>query len=81
MSHVAEFVRHHAGQFIAGQLLAKPGGDGDGGVLGIAPGGEGVERGVVDHVNARLGNARSDRQFLDHVVQLAVRLRGNLLRA
>ena len=42
--------------------------------LGLRPGGEGVGRGVVDDVDARLGQTAGDAQALDEVVQAAVLL-------
>ena len=53
-------------------LLAQPGGDGHQGVLGVAPGGEGVGGGVVDDVDLRHRHAGRDGHLLHHVEELRV---------
>ena len=45
------FVRHHAGQLLAGQDAADAGSDGHGGVLRVAPGGESIGRQIVNFVH------------------------------
>ena len=57
------------------ELLQQAGRHGDRGVLGVAPGGEGVRRRVVDDVDPRLRQPAGDAQALDEVVQAAVLLR------
>ena len=57
---VAQLVGEDAFELDAVHLLEQPGGDGDGGVLRVAAGGEGVRRRVVDDVHPRLGQAAGD---------------------
>ena len=71
---VAELVGQHALELHAVELLEQAGGDGDGGVLRVAAGGEGVRGRVVDDVEARLGQPAGDAEALDEVVQPAVLL-------
>ena len=69
-----ELVGEDALELDAVHLLEQAGGDGDRRVLGVAAGGEGVRRRVVDDVDARLGQPAGDAQPLDEVVQAAVLL-------
>ena len=69
---VAQLVGQHALELDPVHLLQQPGGDGDGGVLGVAPGGEGVRGGVVDDVDAGLRQPAGDAEPLDQVVQPGV---------
>ena len=62
-------------------LVQQPGGDGDGGVPGVAAGGEGVGRVVLDHVDPGLGQAAGDAEALDQVVQPGVARSGSAGRA
>src|SRR3546814_5462193 len=66
---VAQLVSDHALELDAVQLLEQARGDGDGRVLRVAPGGEGVRRGIVDDVDAGLGEPACDAEPLDEVVQ------------
>src|SRR3546814_7475589 len=71
---VAQLVSDHALELDAVQLLEQARGDGDGRVLRVAPGGEGVRRGIVDDVDAGLGEPACDAEPLDEVVQPRVLL-------
>lgn len=70
---VAHFVGDDAFEFLTVHNRQQAGGGGDGGALWADTGGEGICGGVVDDVNRRLGQALSDGQGLDDVVELAVR--------
>ena len=75
-------VRHLVGddalELLAVEALEQPARDGDGGVLRVAPGGEGVGRGLVDDVHRRhLRQAGGDRHLLDDVVELRRLARGS----
>ena len=50
---VREFMRDHAGEFLAAERLHQPGGHGDGGVLRIAAGGERIGLRIVHQEDAR----------------------------
>ena len=76
-----EFVGEDALEFVPPEPLAQAARDGDGGVLGVAAGGEGVHRGRVDDVQFRHGKAGGDGKFLDDVVELRVVLLGDGARA
>src|SRR3546814_8148240 len=69
---VAQLVSDHALELDAVQLLEQARGDGDGRVLRVAPGGEGVRRGIVDDVDAGRGEPACDAAPLDAVVQTPV---------
>ncbi len=58
-----ELVGEDAAQLVLGEQLGDPAGDGDGGVLGVAAGGEGVGLVLGDHVEARHRQAGARRQF------------------
>src|SRR3546814_12257353 len=66
---VAQLVSDHALELDAVQLLEQARGDGDGRVLRVAPGGEGVRRGIVDDVDAGLGEPACDADPLEEVVE------------
>ena len=53
IADVGELVRDHAGDLLASTAFEQTGGDGDGGVLRIAAGGEGVGLRIVHQVDAR----------------------------
>ena len=74
VADVRQLVGEDAFELDAVHLLEQAGGHGDRRVLGVAPGGEGVRRRVVDDVDARLGQAAGDAQALDEVVQALVLL-------
>ena len=68
-------VRHLVGddalELLAVEAVEQPARDGDGGVLRVAPGGQGVGRGLVEHVHRRhLRQAGGDRHLLDDVEEL-----------
>ena len=71
---VAELVGQHRLELDAVHLLEQAGRDGDGGVLRVPPGGEGVGGVVLDDVEAGLGQAGGDAQALDDVVEPGVLL-------
>ncbi len=79
IAHVRHFVSHHAGQLFAGQDAADAGGYGDGGVLRVASGGEGVGRIGVDFVHLGHGHIGPLSLFVDQSKQFGVILGGNLL--
>ena len=66
-----QLVGQHALELDAVHLLQQAGGDGDGRVLRVAAGGEGVGAGVVDDVDPRLRQPAGDAQALDEVVAAA----------
>ena len=79
-------VRHLVGddalQFLAVEALEQPAGHGDGRVLRVAPGGQGVGRLLVEDVHRRhLRQAGGDRHLLDHVVELRRLLVGHAVGA
>jgi hypothetical protein len=67
---VRELVREHALDLLRLQPLPEAARDGDGRVLGAAPGREGVRHVGVDDRDARLGQIGHGAQTLDHVMQL-----------
>src|SRR5918996_3263902 len=69
---VRQLVSDHTLELVARELSEKSGGDGDGGVLGIAAGGERVGGRVVDDVDPRLGDAGRNAESFDDVVELLV---------
>ncbi|MNS57432.1 hypothetical protein D3C72_903170 [compost metagenome] len=62
--HVGQFVRHHPAHLLARQHVQQAAGRGDGGVLRIAAGGEGVGLVVGDDGDGRQGQARIGRHLL-----------------
>ena len=66
---MGHFVGDDALKFRPVHFLEKAGRDADDGIFRIAPRGEGVGRGVVDHVAFRSRHAGRDRQALDYVIQ------------
>ena len=76
---VAELVADHALQLVARELVERAAGDGDGGVAGRQPGGEGVEpRLVLEHVDGGHRDAGGDGHLLDDIEQLALAQVGGL---
>ena len=69
---VTQLVGQDAFELDAVHLGQQPGRHCDRRVLRVAAGGKGIGRGVVDDVQARLGEARRDAQALDEVVQPGV---------
>ena len=78
---VAELMREHAGKLVAIQPLEQPGGDRDGGMLGIAPGGKGVGLRIVHDVDLGHGQARVRRELPHQPVELGRRALVHLARA
>ena len=68
--HMAELVRHDAGDLLARQRLEEAGGGADGGMLRVAAGGEGVRLRVVGDVDARHGQAGAGGEVADDAVEL-----------
>ena len=67
---MAYLVADDALQLIAVELVQQPGGDGHGCVVGAAPGGEGVQRRVIDDVDIRhLLQAGGYLHLLHHVIK------------
>ena len=75
---VTEFVRDHALQFVALELLQRASGDRHRRVGRRVAGGEGVDAGFLfEHVDLGHRHTRRDCDFLDHVAQTTmVRIRG-----
>ena len=71
---VRQLVGDHAFELDPVHLLEQARGHRDRRVLGVAPGGEGVRRRVVDDVDARLREPAGDAQALDEVVEARVLL-------
>ena len=67
---MGELVGEDAGDLVVVEDAHDAGGDGDGGVLGVAAGGEGIRLIGVDDADARHGEAGAAREFLDEVVEL-----------
>ncbi len=72
MADVGHLVGQDALELIARELGAQAAGDGDRGVLRVAPGGEGVEGGVVDEKDSGHRHARGDGKLFDHIEKLWV---------
>ena len=80
MAHVAQLMRHHAGDLLAAEMAQQAGGRGHGGVLGIAAGGEGVGLLLVDDVDARHRQAGALGEVLHDAVELGRLVGPDLLR-
>ena len=64
------FVSNNTLQLIAVKLLQQPGGNSDGGSIGVSPRGKGIQCRVVDDIDIRhLFQSRGNLHFLDSVVQ------------
>ena len=71
VADVRHLVGDHALELVAVEAVEQPARDGDGGVLRVATGGQGVGRGLVEHVHRRhLRQAGGDGHLLDHVEEL-----------
>ena len=70
VADVGQLVADDALELFPVELLEEAGRDRDGCVLGVAAGGEGVGRGVVDDVDLGHRHIRRQRQLLDDVQQL-----------
>jgi hypothetical protein len=68
--HVGQFVGHHAAQLALAEHLQDAGGGRDGGVLGVAAGGEGVGLVFVDDVNLGHRQLGPAGQLAHHVVEV-----------
>ena len=81
MLDVTKLVREHAGKLVTVQPLEEPGGDRDGGMLGIAPGGEGVRLRIVHDVDLGHGQPGVRREPPHQPVKLGRRALVHLARA
>ena len=79
VADVRQLVRHHARDLLAAEVAQQAGGGGHGGMLGIAPRGEGVGLLLVDQVDARHRQAGALRQLMDDVEKLGRVLRPDFL--
>ena len=79
VAHMSHFVRHHAGQFLAGQDAADAGGHGDGSVFGAAPGSKGVGGIGVNFVHFGHRHIGQPRLLRNQLVKLRVIIRRNRL--
>ncbi len=75
-----ELVRDHAFHLGAVELVDQATRDGDRCVLRITARGERVRRGVIDQIDTRRGDAKSDRKGLDNVPELRLLPRRELAR-
>ena len=69
---VAHLVAGHALELLAVHDGEQSRGEGDGCLFRADPGGKGVGRGVVDHIDGGLGDPLADGQGLHQVMQLLV---------
>ena len=79
VADVRELVADDPLELLAVELLQEAGGDGDRGVLRVAPGGERIRRRVIDEVDPRCRDAGRHRQLVHHVDQLGRLLVGHLV--
>jgi len=70
MAHMGELMGEHAGDLLRREQPHEPGVDGDGGMLGIAPGGEGIGLIVVDHIDLGHGQSGALGQLADQAIKL-----------
>jgi hypothetical protein len=68
IADVGELVGEDALELRQGQLPEQAGGHHDGGVVGVAAGGEAVGRLVVDHIQVGFGQPGRDAEALHEVV-------------
>ena len=78
--HMAEFMGHDAGDLVAGEHLQQAGGGADGGMLGVAAGGEGIGLRVVGDIDARHGQVGARGKVADEAVEFR-RARSSTSRA
>ncbi len=67
---VRQFMRHDAGHFLRRERVQQAGRGGDGGILGIAAGGEGIRLRAVVEIDARHGQAGIGGEIADHAEKL-----------
>jgi hypothetical protein len=70
ISDMREFMRDHAGELLAAELLHQPGGDGDRRVFGIAAGRKGVGLPFIHHEHARHRQASARGKLDDEIEKL-----------
>ena len=71
---MGKLVRYHAGDFLAAQRFEQARRGGDGGILRIAAGGEGVRLGAVKDVDPRHRQPGARREVADEAVVFGRRL-------
>ena len=81
VADVRHLVRDHALQLAVVELVEQAARGGDGGVLRVAAGREGVRRAVLDDVHLRHRQAGADAEVLDDAIEVRLLLSRHLVRA